>query len=958
MKRLSELIFKYIGRNKIRTAMTIFAIIISTFVIFSIFTIGLSIDYSKKMTDYEVSGSYDAVYVLNKENAEKLYSIVYGSDADTADARELPRLSNAVFMSKGAISSSISDFSYFGDGFLLEGEYPKNPDEVIISGERALHPEYYVNDESEEKELKVGDEIIFHFIVYVGVTHQEYEEQMRFFDEDIERRAFDKYRNNPEYKDVIERIEREGLNKNSSFVPDMVPYAEEADSHLMEDYRTEHTREITVSRRVVGIYDENKISKVFERYLEGNIHNEGIYVYGYTDFYDLEGTRVLEDTLTERYRELYGGDEKIYSYYDSDIGEAYSDTVVVEATFASKKGLEKQAVRLGEYLGSEPAINYRALVAFDPNDENAVYDTLIRMAIMMVIAAIFAIIVMVIVRNAFNISVNERERDYGMYRIIGLTRKQIIKMILFEAAIVGIIGILAGVLLGIYADMGLFAYLNNNDSGNDILSTILKGVGKLHFRFSWTALGYTVAYMVIIVGYSMVSPVERLYRLSPVSSLQSKGDIDIVETERKTKRMSSRRKRIRNYPVWYGFKSMKVRRNRLLLLVFSMGICVALSFAVGCSMRTVLNTEFNNQNNPSMIVTGSRNGDPTLDGNLSLEDIEKIIENISVRKGFSSTEVFSNRIFYPLWQEDAGAYAMFGGPVHFYGMSERYYKLTEELVGEPEYLKEDNVINAILVKQIDCREAESIPQVGDTITIAGKKIHIAGQIHAFAYETMTQNRFPANEQFSHSGEEYYLVYDTDTEGYAYPDGDIAGDDSFMVSTYQSSYLYIFTDLEKDNGSIQKYLADNGYIYNDRSFNYRKMHFVRQLINMVVMVVLLIITINLINIRSSDIYQRRREFRLLRNIGFSKKDVGKAVLSEGIAISIYAVIFGSLAGTILSFLITRGIYKGSGIIGRFDNTFMNMRFSIDWNSLLAAGLVTMVINTIVGVIALKLLRKEG
>ena len=98
MKRLNRLTLKYIGRNKLRTAMTIFAISLSSFVIFSIFTIGLSIDYSKKRTEYEATGPYDAVYVLNVDSALKLNSIMQGTEEGESKTSDYPKLSITVFI--------------------------------------------------------------------------------------------------------------------------------------------------------------------------------------------------------------------------------------------------------------------------------------------------------------------------------------------------------------------------------------------------------------------------------------------------------------------------------------------------------------------------------------------------------------------------------------------------------------------------------------------------------------------------------------------------------------------------------------------------------------------------------------------------------------------------------------------------------------------------------------------
>lgn len=51
--------------------------------------------------------------------------------------------------------------------------------------------------------------------------------------------------------------------------------------------------------------------------------------------------------------------------------------------------------------------------------------------------------------NAFAISVSERTKQFGLLSSVGATKKQLRRMVLFEALVVGTIGIIAGILLGI-----------------------------------------------------------------------------------------------------------------------------------------------------------------------------------------------------------------------------------------------------------------------------------------------------------------------------------------------------------------------------------------------------------------------------------------------------------------------------------------------------------------------------
>jgi putative ABC transport system permease protein len=57
--------------------------------------------------------------------------------------------------------------------------------------------------------------------------------------------------------------------------------------------------------------------------------------------------------------------------------------------------------------------------------------------------------------NAFQMTVVERTREFGMLRTVGMTRSQVTRQVLIEATALGIFGSAAGVILGIFMARGL-----------------------------------------------------------------------------------------------------------------------------------------------------------------------------------------------------------------------------------------------------------------------------------------------------------------------------------------------------------------------------------------------------------------------------------------------------------------------------------------------------------------------
>lgn len=78
-----------------------------------------------------------------------------------------------------------------------------------------------------------------------------------------------------------------------------------------------------------------------------------------------------------------------------------------------------------------------------------------------VILLIFSILSIIILYNAFLITINERKKEYAVLNSVGATESQILKMTFLENIIIGIIGIIIGFLISILGSCILLKMLNN-----------------------------------------------------------------------------------------------------------------------------------------------------------------------------------------------------------------------------------------------------------------------------------------------------------------------------------------------------------------------------------------------------------------------------------------------------------------------------------------------------------------
>ena len=76
------------------------------------------------------------------------------------------------------------------------------------------------------------------------------------------------------------------------------------------------------------------------------------------------------------------------------------------------------------------------------------------------ILAVFSVLFIVILYNAFLVAINERRKEYAILNSIGATEGQILKMIFEEATIMAIIGFIIGMLISIFGTHVILNMLN------------------------------------------------------------------------------------------------------------------------------------------------------------------------------------------------------------------------------------------------------------------------------------------------------------------------------------------------------------------------------------------------------------------------------------------------------------------------------------------------------------------
>lgn len=146
--------------------------------------------------------------------------------------------------------------------------------------------------------------------------------------------------------------------------------------------------------------------------------------------------------------------------------------------------------------------------------DSAIWETFF--GVVVVLAAVIVVACVSLIFNAFNISVAERIKQFGLLSSVGASRRQLRRAVVLEGAIVAVIGIPCGLLIGLAGCAVTFAALGPAISQ-------LAGSGDVAFRVAingWV-LAAASALTFVTVLVSVWIPAKRASRTNIIDSLRA-----------------------------------------------------------------------------------------------------------------------------------------------------------------------------------------------------------------------------------------------------------------------------------------------------------------------------------------------------------------------------------------------------------------------------------------------------
>lgn len=142
-------------------------------------------------------------------------------------------------------------------------------------------------------------------------------------------------------------------------------------------------------------------------------------------------------------------------------------------------------------------------------------DSLTVILLLFATTAIFVSVL--VIANTFSILFAQRLRDFALLRCIGATRRQVVRSVRREAAVVGVLASLTGTLIGIGLGYGLIPLINA------LTPAIPLGTARL--PTPWLLGGFAIGLVVTMVA--SWSPTRRVVQVSPLAALRPNAPVGV-----------------------------------------------------------------------------------------------------------------------------------------------------------------------------------------------------------------------------------------------------------------------------------------------------------------------------------------------------------------------------------------------------------------------------------------------
>jgi len=528
-----------------------------------------------------------------------------------------------------------------------------------------------------------------------------------------------------------------------------------------------------------------------------------------------------------------------------------------------------------------------------------------------VVMVIIIITSAVCISNSFAISINQKTKQYGMLASIGATPRQIRKNVFFEAAFMGVIGIVAGIGGGLSASYILVVLSNK----------MLIDTFEMSIVYAPSLLGVLLSIVLAIVTIvlSALVPAIRASRMSPIMAINHSEDIKIKSKSLKTPKLIGK--------VWgeggvLAYKNMKRNKRKYRVITISIALSVS-TFIALYGFMSLLTESVNRYANDKIDLRVYMSSYKSM----SVDEANKKVSNIvnRINNETNITDFTFARGFYASLKDEP-KYSSEYKEVNKYeaGLAENNgYYISIISLGNEEYgkyikklgiSKETAQSGGILVDNT----YQYINNGNDIKYFNIYDGYKAGDVLTYRIDTSNSSKSLDNSKSSDDTTLYDIRivalsnerpfgYDNAYTSYGY----LIVSDDYMnridTKNTDSTLLNINCD-DPDKAQdilVNEFNIGQNYIFNaaqERRNDEKLILTMKIFLYGFIAIVSLIGITNIFNTVTTGMELRGKEFAMLQSIGMTKKEFDKMIRLESVFYGSKALIIGVVSGTILSYVI--------------------------------------------------------
>ena len=527
-----------------------------------------------------------------------------------------------------------------------------------------------------------------------------------------------------------------------------------------------------------------------------------------------------------------------------------------------------------------------------------------------VVMVIIIITSAVCISNSFAISINQKTKQYGMLASIGATPRQIRKNVFFEAAFMGVIGIVAGIGGGLSASYILVVLSNK----------MLIDTFEIVYAPSLLGVLLSIVLAIVTIVLSALVPAIRASRMSPIMAINHSEDIKIKSKSLKTPKLIGK--------VWgeggvLAYKNMKRNKRKYRVITISIALSVS-TFIALYGFMSLLTESVNRYANDKIDLRVYMSSYKSM----SVDEANKKVSNIvnRINNETNITDFTFARGFYASLKDEP-KYSSDYKEVNKYeaGLSENTgYYISIISLGNEEYEK---YIKKLGISKETAQSGGILVDNTYQYINNGNNVkyfnvydgYKAGDVLTYRIDTSNSSKSLDNSKSSDDTTFYDIKivalsnerpfgYENAYTSYGYL---IVSDDymnQFNPGDIDCSVLLNINCDDPDKAQdilVNEFDIGKNNIVNaaqERRNNENLILTIKIFLYGFIAVVSLIGITNIFNTVTTGMELRGKEFAMLQSIGMTKREFDKMIRMESVFYGSKALIIGVVSGTLLSYVI--------------------------------------------------------